>query len=109
MADVLPQQMLTEVAERFRVLGDPTRLAILRALLAEGTLTVGEIVERLEMSQANVSKHLRTLHEAGIVSREARGTWAHYAVADPTITELCDVVCGRLREQVARRAEAFAI
>lgn len=109
MAETIPEAMLEGVAERFRVLGDATRLRILRLLLEDGALNVGEVVERLEMSQANVSKHLRTLYEAGIVDREPRGTAAYYTVTDPTVPQLCDVVCGRLREQVARQAEAFAV
>lgn len=109
MIDSIPEAMLDEVAERFRVLGDTSRLRILRLLMAEPDLNVGEVVERLGMSQANVSKHLRVLHEAGVVSREPRGTAAHYRVSDPTIERLCDVVCDRLRTQVADRAKAFAI
>ena len=109
MAETIPETMLQDVAERFRVLSDATRLRILRLLLVDGALNVGEIVERLDMSQANASKHLRTLYEAGVVDREARGTAAYYAVVDPTVTQLCDVVCGRLREQVESQAKAFAI
>lgn len=109
MADSLPETMLDDVAERFRVLSDVTRLRILRLLLLDGPLNVGEIVERLDMSQANASKHLRTLYEAGVVDREARGTAAYYAVVDPTVMQLCDVVCNRLRDQVERRAKAFAV
>jgi ArsR family transcriptional regulator len=109
MSNALPEQLLDQVAERFRVLGDATRLGILRILLDAGPLNVGEIVASMNTSQANVSKHLRTLHDAGIVSREPRGTAAYYSVADPTVMELCDVVCSRLREQVAREAKAFAM
>jgi DNA-binding transcriptional ArsR family regulator len=109
MAATIPETMLEGVAERFRVLSDATRLRILRLLLLDGPLNVGEIVERLDMSQANASKHLRTLHEAGVVDREARGTAAYYSVVDPTVTQLCDVVCGRLREQAERQAKAFAM
>jgi len=109
MSETIPEAMLDDVAERFRVLGDATRLRILRLLMAEGPLNVGTIVERLDMSQANVSKHLRVLHEAGILDREARGTAAYYTVIDPTVTQLCDAVCGRLRDQVVRQARAFAM
>jgi DNA-binding transcriptional ArsR family regulator len=84
VAETMPEAMLEDVAERSRVLGDATRLRILRALLLGRALNVGEIVERLHMSQANVSKHLRTLYEAGLVAREARGIAAYYMVADPT-------------------------
>ncbi|MEP7215140.1 MAG: metalloregulator ArsR/SmtB family transcription factor [Anaerolineaceae bacterium] len=109
MSSSIPENLLEHVAERFRVLGDATRLSILRLLLDQGPFNVGELVERLNTSQANASKHLRILHEARMVSREARGTAAYYSVADPTVTELCDVVCGRLREQVAEDARAFAV
>lgn len=105
----IPDALLGRVAERFRILGDSSRLTILRELLAAGELNVGELVERLGMSQANVSKHLRVLADAGIVVRRPEGTAAYYRIADPTITELCDIVCGRLREQVAAEARALAV
>ena len=105
----LPLQLLEHVAERFRVLGDLNRLRIVETLRASGELNVGELVTRLEMSQANVSKHLRVLHEAGIVARRPIGTAAYYSVTDPSIVQLCDLVCERLRAQKLREAEDFAI
>ncbi len=108
MAEMVPAHLLENVAERFRVLGDATRLAILRMLLAEGELNVGQLVERLGMSQANVSKHLRTLADARMVSRRAEGTAAFYSVSDPSLTHLCDLVCDRLREQVEEDVRAFS-
>lgn len=108
MANPLPEHLLEHVAERFRVLGDATRLSILRLLLDEGELNVGEIVDRLGSSQANVSKHLRVLHDAHIVARRPLGTSAYYSVTDPSLTQICDLVCDRLREQVADEARTFA-
>jgi DNA-binding transcriptional ArsR family regulator len=108
VSDSIPEHLLESVAERFRVLGDATRLAILRTLLAGGELNVGEIVSRLDTSQANVSKHLRVLHEAGIVERRQQGTAAYYSVADPSITRLCDIVCDRLQGQAESEARRFA-
>lgn len=104
----LPPQLLEHVANRFRVLGDTNRLRIIETLRHSGELNVGELVERLGMSQANVSKHLGLLHEAGILRRRAQGTAAYYSVADPTISELCDLVCDRLRTQKLEEARAFA-
>jgi DNA-binding transcriptional ArsR family regulator len=108
MAEMVPAHLLEHVAERFRVLGDSTRLAILRTLLAEGELNVGQLVERLGMSQANISKHLRTLGDARMVVRRAEGTAAFYSVSDPSLTHLCDLVCDRLREQVEEDVRAFS-
>jgi len=109
MVKALPEQLLEQVAERFRVLGDATRLSVLRLLLDDGELNVGEIVDRLGVSQANASKHLRVLQDAGIVARRPQGTSAYYRVVDPSVTDLCDTVCARLREQVEAQVRTFAI
>lgn len=109
MPEHLPLPLLEHVAERFRVLGDATRLAILRALLDAGELNVGELVERLGSTQANVSKHLRVLLNAGVVQRRPDGTAAYYSVVDESAIQLCDVVCSRLREQKAEEARVFSL
>jgi DNA-binding transcriptional ArsR family regulator len=107
--DALPEALLEPIADRFRVLGDATRLAILRALLDGHELNVGDLVDRLGASQANVSKHLGILHRAGIVARRPEGTAAYYSIVDPTLVSLCSLVCDRLRSQVAGTAEAYGL
>ncbi len=108
MKQPISPALLHGIAERFRVLGDPTRLAILNTLMDRGELNVGELVEILGCSQANVSKHLRVLHDKGIVERRQAGTSAYYAIIDPSVTALCDIVCDRLRDQAQREAAAYA-
>ena len=88
------------IAQRFRVIGDPTRIRILD-LLRDGERTVGEITLALGTSQQNASKHLGVLLQAGIVARRKEGTSARYSVADPGVFELCEQVCGGLASQVA--------
>ena len=90
MPKALPSELLEHVAERFRVLGDATRLGVIRTLLDDGEQNVGHLVDRLGTSQANVSKHLRILLDAGIVSRRAEGTAAYYSVTDPSLIPVCD-------------------
>lgn len=102
----LPDKSLDLIAERFRVLGDPLRLRLLHALVAR-EMSVGALVEASGTSQANVSKHLRILLHAGLVARRKEGLLAFYRVADPSIFQLCDMVCGRLSEQF--RADLAAI
>ncbi len=109
MTTLLPPGLIEHVAERFRVLGDATRLSILSVLRERGELNVGEICEALDASQANVSKHLRTLSDAGIVGKRREGTAAYYRIIDPSITKLCDVVCNRLVIQAKEEARAFAV
>ena len=62
---------------------DPTRLRLL-ALLAGGEVTVGELTEILGQSQPRVSRHLRLLDEAGLVSRFRDGQWIYYGLSSST-------------------------
>jgi len=96
----LPDQLAELVAGRFRVLGDPTRIKLLDRL-RDGAATVQELNEGLAVSQQNVSKHLGVLLSAGLVSRAKEGTYSRYAIADPEVFALCDLVCGGLRRQHA--------
>ena len=110
MVKDLSPRLLEQVAERFRVLGDSTRLLLLQTLMqAEGELNVGELVERLNMSQANISKHLRILLDSGMVARRPVGTAAYYSVTDASVVQLCDLVCDRLKTQANDEARSFAI
>ena len=63
---------------------------------------------RLDTTQANVSKHLSVLLQAGIVARRAVGTSAYYSVTDPSLGPLCDTVCNRLRDQGAEQARILS-
>jgi len=94
----MEHKSLTLIAERFRVLGDPLRLQLLH-LLGEAEMPVGALVEASGASQANVSKHLQILLRAGLVQRRKEGLQAYYKIVDPSIFQLCDLVCGRLSEQ----------
>lgn len=80
-------QQIDILAETFRLLGDPTRLRILYSC-AEGPLAVGEITERLGLSQTLVSHHLRLLRGARLVRRERKGRQMFYDLADAHIRTL---------------------
>ena len=96
----LPDPLVELVAQRFRVIGEPMRIKLLDHL-RDGDATVNELTASLGASQQNVSKHLGVLRQAGIVSRTKHGTSVRYAIADPSVFELCELVCGGLRQQVA--------
>src|ERR1700684_3166135 len=64
-----------------RAAADPTRLRLL-LLLREAELTVSELTQILGQSQPRVSRHLRLLWEAGLLSRSREGVWAFYRTAD---------------------------
>jgi ArsR family transcriptional regulator len=105
MARLTPR-MLDAVAERFRVLGEPMRLKILQAL-REGEHTVSDLVVLTGGGQANVSKHLQTLFQQGFVTRRKEGTTTRYAILDPDVFALCDLVCGGIEEDLERRRQAL--
>jgi DNA-binding transcriptional ArsR family regulator len=89
--------MLEVVAARFRALGEPLRLRILQ-VLELGEAPVGEIVERLEANQSNVSRHLQNLYDAGLVGRRREGSNIFYSISDPTVSKICRLVCDRAEE-----------
>lgn len=69
--------MVTELADRFRALADPTRLLLLGVLLEE-ELTVGELAEVVSSAQPGVSRHLAALREASLVAARKQGTMTFY-------------------------------
>lgn len=90
---MVPDELLEEVARRFAYLGDPTRLRVLSALHAAGEASVGAISDRAGVPLASVSQHLNKLAAGGLVARRRRGTSVLYRIADPTVEQLCAVVC----------------
>ncbi|HEU5117927.1 MAG TPA: metalloregulator ArsR/SmtB family transcription factor [Isosphaeraceae bacterium] len=106
MTDAIPDEFLDLMAEKFRTLGDSTRLAILRTLM-KGERNVTQVVEETGRNQANVSKHLKMLAEAGLVSRRKDGLQVFYKLDDPLVERLCSLVCETIvheaHEQVERQ------
>lgn len=98
------EEALALIAAWFRTLGEPSRLKILRAL-EEGEKNISELVEATGLTQANVSRHVQSLVDAGMVGRRREGLTAICFIADPSITELCDKVCGSLLKRLQTQAE----
>lgn len=97
---------LASVAERFKVLAEPARLRVLHAL-RHGGRHVTALVADTGLQQANLSRHLQQLYLHGFVVRSRHGTFVHYAIADPQVFALCDLMCGQMeRAQSPRRGPA---
>ena len=99
MPHPLPDPLVEVIAQRFRVLGEPMRIKLLDRL-REGGATVAELQEATGASQQNVSKHLGVLLQSGLVVRRKDGNFAVYEIADDSVFELCEHVCGGLRRQL---------
>lgn len=78
------------LARVLKALADPGRLQLVSLLLAApgGEVCVADLVNALRLSQPTVSHHLRVLHDAGLLRRERRGSWAWYSVADERLDEV---------------------
>jgi ArsR family transcriptional regulator len=101
----LTVEALNMIAARFRLLAEPMRLIILNTL-GEEELSVGELVEATGAGQANVSKHLGMLLEAGLVRRRKEGLNVYYKVIDETVFALCETVCSSLGQRLAAQQSA---
>lgn len=91
------------VASRFKALGEPSRLKLLAAL-QDGELNVTQLVKTTAATQANVSKHLSLLMKAGMVKRRKDGLNVYYAISDPVIFKLCDLMCIKMEREFAEKS-----
>lgn len=86
--------------QTFAALADPTRRAIL-ARLAKSEATVMELAEPFEMTQPAISRHLKVLERAGLITRRVEGTKRPCRLADGG-TDAADRWLGMLRKALAR-------
>ncbi len=102
----LSDAALELVAARFRAIGEPIRLRILRTLeRGEGSVSV--LTATVGSTQPNISKHLKVLQDAGLVRRRQQGATAYYSIADQMVFALCEMVCSRLRAQLEAQVGAL--
>jgi DNA-binding transcriptional ArsR family regulator len=102
MLSTLSPAALQLVAEFFKVLSESSRLQIV-CRLRNGPKNVSEIIELTGLGQANVSKHLKILAQAGIVAREQQGVCVFYQIANPFVFDLCELVCNSLAQQIQQQ------
>ena len=91
-------QLHAEVCKTF---SSPIRLEIL-SNLREGRKSVNEIAALTGVRQATVSQHLAVLRQRGVVTTNREGINVYYEVANPKITQACDLMREVLFENIAR-------
>lgn len=96
----LDDRALEYVAKYFKALAEPMRLKVLNAL-QDGEKNVSQLTEISGGTQANISKHLSLLTQYDLVKRESRGTNVYYKIADPSVYDLCELVCGQIGNRMA--------
>lgn len=98
----LAPETIGAVADRLKVLAEAARLSVLNELRS-GPRSVSELIADTGLSQANLSKHLQVLHTHGFVSRRRQGLFVIYQLADRSVFELCDIMCGQLKRQAGEQ------
>ena len=99
-------KFLAPVAEYFKVLAETSRLQII-SCLKFGAMNVSEIGAATGLGQANLSKHLKLLTQAGILACNPQGVSVYYEVSDPLTFKLCELVSDRIYERMQKQAKQF--
>lgn len=92
-------------AELFRTLANSVRIRILEVLRDAGSLTVGEIQQRVGVEPSNVSQHLALMRGRGLVTTRREGTSIWYSVAEPQLFEMLDAARAIFDNQLAAQAK----
>ncbi len=85
-------KVFERVSRYFALLSEPMRIRVLHAI-CQDEKTVSEVVEETGGTQANISRHLSTMYQAGVLTRRKQGSFIYYGVADTALTEICRTVC----------------
>ena len=84
----MPRDAAEALADTFKALADPTRVAIVNRLTTAEAVCVCDLTAAFDLSQPTISHHLRILRMAGLVEAERRGTWAYYRLVPDAIDAL---------------------
>lgn len=87
--DPLDAERETMLAAGFKALGDPNRVAILHLLSVAGEpVCVVDIERHIDLAQSTISHHLKSLVDAGVISRDRRGKWSYYTIIGERLSDL---------------------
>jgi ArsR family transcriptional regulator, arsenate/arsenite/antimonite-responsive transcriptional repressor len=87
----------SDAASLLKVLGEPTRLEIVRRLAVEDLCTC-HLVDDLGIAQSLVSHHLGILRQAGILRAEPSGAFTYYMLERPALAEVAELLGGLARQ-----------
>ena len=82
-------------AEVFRVMSAPMRLKIISSL-CNGEKNVTQLLEEIDTTQPNMSQHLNTLYQAGVIGRRREGVQIFYRIINDRVVTLCRAVCTQI-------------
>lgn len=82
-------------AEVFRVMSAPMRLKIISGL-CHGEKNVSQLLEEIDTTQPNMSQHLNTLYQAGVVGKRREGVQIYYRLINDRVVTLCRAMCTQI-------------
>ena len=94
-AAVESDEVFELAAEVFRVMSAPMRLKII-ACLCNGEKNVSELLAEIDTTQPNMSQHLNTLYQAGVLGKRRDGVQIYYRITNDRVVTLCRAVCTQI-------------
>jgi ArsR family transcriptional regulator len=88
-------EVFEKAAEVFRVMAAPMRLRIISSL-CHGEKNVSELLAEIDTTQPNMSQHLNTLYQAGVVEKRRDGVQIYYRIVNKQVVQLCRAVCTQI-------------
>lgn len=97
---VMTDQTFESAADLFRVMSAPMRLKIINCL-CDGEKNVSYLLTQVDTTQPNMSQHLNTLYQAGILGKRREGVQIFYRLIDQRIVAICEAVCADIANKTA--------
>ena len=85
-------EVFETAAEIFRVMSAPMRLKIISSL-CNGEKNVSQLLEEIDTTQPNMSQHLNTLYQAGVIGKRREGVQIFYRIVNDRVVTLCRAGC----------------
>ena len=92
------EEVFEKAAEVFRVMSAPMRLRIISAL-CNGEKNVGELLAEIDTTQPNMSQHLNTLYQSGVLGKRREGVQIYYCIINYRVVTLCRAVCVQIASE----------
>ena len=94
-ASIESDEVFEMAAEVFRVMSAPMRLKII-SCLCNGEKNVSELLTQVNTTQPNMSQHLNTLYQAGVLGKRRDGVQIFYRIINDRVVTLCRAVCTQI-------------
>ncbi|WP_096671599.1 ArsR/SmtB family transcription factor [Polaromonas sp. AET17H-212] len=88
-------QVFESAAELFRAMSAPMRLKIISSL-CNGEKNVSQLLAEVDTTQPNMSQHLNTLYQSGVIGKRREGVQIFYRITNDRVVTLCRAICTQI-------------